>query len=97
VTVTDNLTATYVREYLVHVYAQPPALRRSEWVEEGSFLKLDYPAVYNESEGVRWVFQAWGFGETPFQPSNRVYVMKPLRLEAQYVKELGSLPYLLTM
>jgi hypothetical protein len=87
VTVTDNLTATYVREYLVHVYAQPPALRRSEWVEEGSFLKLDYPPIYNESDGVRWVFQAWSFGETPFQPSNRVYVMKPLRLEAQYVKE----------
>jgi hypothetical protein len=87
VTVSGNLTATYVREYLVHVYAQPPALRRSEWVEEGSFLKLDYPSIYNESDGVRWVFQAWSFGETPFQPSNRVYVMKPLRLEAQYVKE----------
>jgi hypothetical protein len=87
VTVTGNLTATYVREYLVHVYTQPPALRRSEWVEEGSFLKLDYPSIYNESDGVRWVFQTWSFGETPFQPSNRIYVAKPLRLEAQYVKE----------
>jgi len=87
VTVSGNLTATYAREYLVHVYAQPPALRRSEWVEEGSFLKLDYPSIYNESDGVRWVFQTWSFGETPFQPSNRVYVVKPLRLEAQYVKE----------
>jgi len=91
VTVSGNLTATYAREYLVHVYAQPTVLRRSEWVEEGSFLKLDYPAVYNESDGVRWVFQIWSGGETPFQPSNRVYVTKPMRLEAQYVKEFRLL------
>jgi len=87
VRVAGNLSAVYVKEHLVHIYTQPEALRRSVWVESGTFLTLDYPAVYNESEGVRWVFQSWSAGETPFQPSNRVYVSKPLRVEAHYVKE----------
>ncbi len=91
VRVYGNITASYVREFLVHVYAQPQALRRSYWVEEGSFLKLDYPEVFYESEGVRWVFQAWSWGETPFQPSNRLYVAKPMRVEAQYVMEFRVL------
>jgi hypothetical protein len=91
VRVSGNLTATYSREYLVHVYSQPQALRRSIWVAEGEFLSLDYPEVYNEAEGVRWVFQSWSGGETPFQPSNRVYVAKPMRLEAQYVREFRLL------
>ena len=86
-----NLTAYYVREYLVHVYSEPPALRRSMWVPEGTLLELDYPEVYEESEGVRWVFQHWSWGEAPFQPSNRIYVAKPLRLEAHYAREFRVL------
>jgi hypothetical protein len=82
-----NLTAAYTREYLVHVYSEPPALRRSMWVSEGTVLTLDYPETYVESEGVRWVFQHWSGGEKPFQPSNRIYVARPARLEAHYVRE----------
>ncbi len=91
VMVSGNLTAIYSKEYLVHVYAEPRELRRSMWVEEGSFLELDYPEVYEESEGVRWVFQSWSLGETPFSPSNRIYVSRPLRVEADYVREFRVL------
>ena len=82
-----NLTAAYAKEYLVHIYSEPPALRRSMWVAEGTLLSLEYPEIFNESGDVRWVFQHWSGGETPFQPSNRIYVARPVRLEAHYVRE----------
>jgi len=84
--VKGNLTAIYDMEVLLQVYAEPRNLRKSEWVKVGTLVKLDYPEYFYE-DGVRYVFESWSGGETPFQPNNVIYITEPTRLEAFYVKE----------
>jgi len=90
------LVAVYRAEYLVVVDSELEALRRSLWVEEGTVLELEAPQLHYESEGVRLRFVRWSIGENPFNASNRVYVSRPLRIEAVYEREyyvLGVSPY----
>jgi hypothetical protein len=90
------LVAVYRAEYLVVIDSELEALRRSLWVEEGTVLELVAPQLHYESEGVRLRFVRWSVGENPFNASNRVYVSRPLRIEAVYVREyyvLGFSPY----
>ncbi|MEM2654112.1 MAG: hypothetical protein QXV59_07380 [Nitrososphaerota archaeon] len=85
--VKGNHTALYDLEVLLQIYAEPKALRKSEWVKAGTLVKLDYPEIYHEDRSVRYVFEMWSGGETPFQPNNVIFVSEPARLEARYVKE----------
>ena len=90
------LMAVYRAEYLVVIDSELEALRRSLWVEEGTVLELVAPQLHYESEGVRLRFVRWSVGENPFNASNRIYVSRPLRIEAVYVREyyvLGVSPY----
>jgi hypothetical protein len=91
------LVAVYRAEYLVVIDSELEMLRRSLWVEEGTVLELVAPQLHYESEGVRLRFVRWSVGENPFNASNRVYVSRPLRIEAVYVREyyvLGVSPYI---
>jgi hypothetical protein len=90
------LVAVYRAEYLVVIDSELEMLRRSLWVEEGTVLELVAPQLHYESEGVRLRFVRWSVGENPFNASNRIYVSRPLRIEAVYVREyyvLGVSPY----
>lgn len=90
------LVAVYRAEYLVVIDSELEILRRSLWVEEGTVLGLEAPSVYYESDGVRLRFVRWSLGESPFNASNRVYVSRPLRIEAVYIREYyvqGVSPY----
>ncbi|MDJ0274179.1 MAG: hypothetical protein NYU90_03140 [Aigarchaeota archaeon] len=90
------LVAVYKAEYLVVIDSELENLRRSFWVEEGTVVELVAPSVHYESDGVRLRFVRWSLGEYPFNSSNRVYVSRPLRIEAVYVREYyvqGVSPY----
>ncbi len=88
--------AVYRAEYLVVIDSELEALRRSLWIEEGTVLELEAPQLHYESEGVRLRFVRWSIGENPFSASNRVFVSRPLRIEAVYLREyyvLGVSPF----
>ncbi len=90
------LVAVYRAEFLVVIDSELEALRRSLWVEEGTVLELEAPQLHYESEGVRLRFVRWSVGENPFNATNRIYVSRPLRVEAVYAREyyvLGVSPY----
>lgn len=86
-TVEGNLTAIYDMEVLLQVYTEPKPLRKSEWVKAGTLVKLYYPEIFYEDGSVRYVFESWSSGETPFQANNTIYISEPTRLEARYIKE----------
>lgn len=79
--------ALYTREVLLHISSTIDLLQESRWVSAGVPTEVRVPPTVQEGERVRYRFQKWSGGETPFQPANRIAPLKPTTLEASWVKE----------
>jgi hypothetical protein len=93
--------ALYKHEVLLHLRSTVSGLQRSQWVLHGSPVQVQVPEAVEEEERVRYRFQTWSDGETPFQARNAIAPLKPTTLEAKWVKEYlvkvegtGGLPLL---
>jgi hypothetical protein len=81
-----RLTARFQREVLLTIASPLTGLQQSRWVPLLQPVPLEAPAEV-VVEGVRWVFEGWSGGETPFSPSNTVVPTRPLTVEVHYTPE----------
>jgi len=80
-------TATYVREVLFLVRSGVDAYKQSRWVEKGAVIDLAVPEVVGGKENVRYRFNGWNGGESPFTPKNRIAILNPTVLELGWTVE----------
>lgn len=81
-------TAMYSREILLQSRSQAKAMRTSSWVPKGAPVALRVPPVVEDGPGVRYLFEEWTNGETPFSPDNIIVPNRPLTLEVRWKKQL---------
>ena len=79
--------ALYNHEVLLVVKSDVAQTQRSMWAAYGVPVKLEVPAVAQDSDTTRYRFQSWSDGETPFQPSNTIAPVKPTTLQVSWVHE----------
>lgn len=84
--------ALYAHQVLLHVRSAVGELQNSMWATYGSLVAVEVPQIVEASKGVRYRFQQWSEGETPFLARNSIAPLKPTTLEAKWVKE-----YLITI
>ena len=80
-------TANFTREVLLQIRSQVQGYRQSLWVEHGSLTPLVVPQVVEEGPGVRYLFEEWKAGETPFSPDNSIAIFRPMTVEVKWKKE----------
>ena len=79
--------AVYTHEVLLHIRSTASQVRKSMWVPLGKPVALEAPATVQEGAGVRYRFQEWSAGETPFSPSNVIAPLSPSEVEVKWAKE----------
>ncbi|MFA4837146.1 MAG: hypothetical protein WC749_13890 [Dehalococcoidia bacterium] len=84
--------AVYAHEVLLHVKSAVAVLQKSQWVPYGSPAQVVVPEIVQEGDQVRYRFQQWSDGETPFLNTNAIAPLAPVILEVKWVKE-----YLITV
>jgi len=87
VTRSGAYTAKYLQEVLFQVRSGVDAYKQSRWVERDTVVDLSVPEVVEESENVRYKFNGWNGGESPFTPENRIALLAPTVLEVGWTVE----------
>ena len=82
-----DYTAKYQHEVLLQIRSQVKDYRASNWVPRGSPTRLSVPEVVEERPGLRYLFEEWTGGESPFQADNLIVPTRPLILEVRWTKQ----------
>ena len=77
----------FTDEVLLQVRSWVKAYRTSVWVPRGSRVPLTVLEVVVEEPGVRFLFDEWTGGESPFSTENVIVPSRPLVLEVKWTKE----------
>ena len=85
-TASGTITANWAHEILVQVTSVVASLQQSLWVPYGEPYELKAPAEDVEGS-VRYEFQQWTSGQTPYLADNTIVPFQPEAITAQYVKE----------
>ena len=87
VTQGGTYTANYIHEVLFQVRSGVDAYKQSRWVEKDTIVDLTVPEIVEETGNVRYRFNGWSGGESPFTPENRIAVLAPTVLELGWTVE----------
>jgi hypothetical protein len=79
--------AVFSHEVLLVIRSVVTSLQKSLWVPAGVPIEVEVPAEVTEGDKVRYLFQEWSGGDTPFQPHNRIALLKPTVLEVKWTKQ----------
>ncbi|MBI4311234.1 MAG: hypothetical protein HY681_05565 [Chloroflexi bacterium] len=79
--------ALYSQEVLLVVRSKVRAYEKSAWVSRGSLVRLAVPDLVETDPGVRFRFDEWTGGETPFSTQNAIALFRPTVLETKWTKE----------
>ena len=82
-----DYSAIYQQELLFTIRSRVKEFLDSSWVPKGVPVNLSVPELVNESKGVRYFFEEWSGGESPFSPNNSITPNRPLTLEVRWTKE----------
>ena len=87
-----TITALWSHEILIQVTYAVASLQQSLWVPVGLPYQLKADPSVDAGGNVRYEFQQWSGGQTPYLPDNTIVPFQPETVSAQYSKE-----YLLTI
>ena len=89
ITVTEpgDYIAEYTREVLVEIRSALKTYRTSAWVSRGESTRLAVLPEVEERPGVRYLFEEWTAGESPFSPDNLITLNRPMTVEVRWTKE----------
>ncbi|MCS7094754.1 MAG: matrixin family metalloprotease [Thaumarchaeota archaeon] len=82
-----EITASYVRQYLLKVRSEVPEYAFSSWLDEGTKMKLRVPTVHELQNGTRYRFIGWS-GQVGSSVAEVEFSMEgPVALSANWVQE----------
>ena len=79
--------AQFSHQVVLSVRSVVPAYQSSRWLEAGMPVTLYVAAQVDTDPGVRFRFQEWSDGDTPFLPRTVIAPVKPTTVETKWIKE----------
>ncbi len=84
---TPTIVAQWSHQILVQVSSMVTSLQQSQWLPYGVPYELKADASVDAGGNIRYIFQQWSGGETPYQADNTIIPLQAMTITAQYVKQ----------